>query len=212
MHAHYAIAHAHADARNGDEEEKKKEGRKEDVGGQDGRRNGAAAVQSSTGKSVGPPQRRPSPLLIPTAVLRLYLVPPSSSCPSSPCPFSPRFSPRSLFPGCAAASFSFSPSASRASPGCFSLFLSLRFCRALARLGPANNDSARSFSNTLSLLRAIAMMPRDRGALGVLCERLSRKPAQNRRSVRLSNYDGVCRQTSTSSSVPSVRETVSPFS
>lgn len=86
MHAHCAIAHArthaHADARNGDEEEeeekKKKEqleGRKEDVGGQDGRRNGAAAVQSSTGKSVGPPQRRPSPLLIPTAVLRLYLVP-----------------------------------------------------------------------------------------------------------------------------------------
>lgn len=42
------------------------------------------AVQSSTGKSVGPPHRRPSPLLIPTAVLRLYLVPPSSSCPSSP--------------------------------------------------------------------------------------------------------------------------------
>jgi len=37
------------------------------------------------------------------------------------------------------------------------------------------------------------MMPRDRGELGVLCERLPRKPAQNRRSVRLSNYDGACR-------------------
>lgn len=37
----------------------------------------ATAVQSSTGKSVGP-LRCPSLLLIPTAVLRLYLVPPSS--------------------------------------------------------------------------------------------------------------------------------------
>lgn len=56
------------------------------------------------------------------------------------------------------------------------------------------------------------MMPRDRGALGILCERLSRKPAQNRRSVRLSNYDGACRQTSTSLSVSSGSKTISSFS
>lgn len=145
MHTHAtrsrARTHAHADARNGDEEEeeeKKKEqleGRKEDVGGQDGRRNGAAAVQSSTGKSVGPPQRRPSPLLIPTAVLRLYLVASFVLLPVFSLPFlAPLLSPRSLFPGRAAdASFSFSPVClSRFSRLCFSLFLSLRFCRALA--------------------------------------------------------------------------------
>lgn len=141
MHAHHAIAHArtHADARNGDEEEEEKkeqlEGRKEDVGGQDGRRNGAAAVQSSTGKSVGPPQRRPSPLLIPTAVLRLYLAASFVLLPVFSLPFlaPPRPSFPLSRPRAADASFSFSPVClSRFSRLCFSLFLSPRFCRALA--------------------------------------------------------------------------------
>lgn len=93
---------------------RREEGRKEDVEGQDGRRGSSnGAVQSSTKKSVGPPHRRSSLLLIPTAVLRLYLVPPSSSNPS---PFPASFPPRSPLYGRRSSPFL---------PFCFSLSLAL---------------------------------------------------------------------------------------
>lgn len=60
--------------------------------------------------------------------------------------------PRSLFPGAAASfsfSFSFSPSASHASPDCFSFFLAPFLSRS-RHLDLTNNDSARSFSNIRS--------------------------------------------------------------
>lgn len=156
--------------------------------------------RTSASSSVSPfnSHRRPSSVLGASFVL----LP-----PSSPCPFSPTLPP-SFLRSRRGYSFSFSSSASRASLGCFSSLFLAPFLSRSRRLDPANNDSARS-PIRLSLLRAIAMMPRDRGALGVLCKRLSRKPAQNRRSVRLSNYDGACRQTSTSPSVPFIREIVS---
>lgn len=117
--------------------ERREEGRKEDVEGQDGRRSSRSAVQSSTKKSVGPPHRRSSLLLIPTAVLRLYLVPPSSSIPNSLLALSRLFPPSFPLRGRRSSPFR---------PFCFSLFLalssrfsrlfflsfSLRFCRALA--------------------------------------------------------------------------------
>lgn len=122
-----------------------------------------------------PHRRRPSsPLLIPTAVLR----PPA----------------RLLLPTSLGTSFS----SILASRGSYRSFFSLSRSVSVA-LSPSRSSQLRFRTFVLQYGREIAMMPRDRGALGVSCERLSRKQAQNRRSVRLSNYNNARRRTSASS-------------
>lgn len=172
-------------------------------------------------------RRRPSLLLIPTAVLRLYLVrllyPPvsplalSRSSPPPPPSVVSSFSASCLFLPFSSCRLASSASLFRASLNDdaslslsrSSLLTLLSSCRRSSSrsvsVSPATRYFARSFSNKLSLLRAIAMMPRDRGTLRAFYARATTQKTGAKSPIRtfIELRYGAYRPTSASSlSVP----------